>query len=164
MSNLKLKCDATLDYQHEAVASIVGLFAGLPLADAAFSLTSQSSSQLSFSELGVSNPVVDDLAAFEASTLSNLRAVQERNGIRMSDVLDGMNFSTEMETGTGKTYVYLRTLFEQRSSHLPRPDSERPIHSSRPCGGALASTMQRCLTTSKPNSRTGSAVVRFGIS
>ena len=30
----------------------------------------------------------------------------------MSDALDGFNFSVEMETGTGKTYVYLRTLFE----------------------------------------------------
>jgi type III restriction enzyme len=112
MSELKLKFDATLDFQRDAVASIVDLFAGLPLADAAFSLTSQSSSQLGFSELGVSNPVPDDIVAFEASTLSNLRGVQERNDIPMSDQLDGMHFSVEMETGTGKTYVYLRTLFE----------------------------------------------------
>ena len=112
MSELKLKFDATQEHQREAVASIVDLFAGLPLADAAFSLTSQSSSQFGFSELGVSNPIPDDLVAFESSTLVNLRAVQERSGIPMRDVLDGMSFSVEMETGTGKTYVYLRTLFE----------------------------------------------------
>lgn len=112
MNELKLKFDATLDYQRDAVASIVDLFAGLPLVSSSFSLTSQSSSQLGFSELGVPNPVPDDPVAFEAATLSNLRVVQERNGIPISDQLDGMNFSVEMETGTGKTYVYLRTLFE----------------------------------------------------
>ena len=29
-----------------------------------------------------------------------------------SEYLDGMNFTVEMETGTGKTYVYLRTIYE----------------------------------------------------
>src|SRR5438477_423654 len=112
MNELKLKFDASLDYQRDAIASIVDLFSGLPLADATFSLSSHSASQLEFSELGVSNPVPSDMAAFEALTLANLRAIQERNDIYKSDALDGMNFSVEMETGTGKTYVYLRTLFE----------------------------------------------------
>ena len=53
-----------------------------------------------------------DQDQFETATLTNLRPVQERNGIEMSGALDGLNFSVEMETGTGKTYVYLRTLFE----------------------------------------------------
>src|SRR5690606_33470465 len=30
----------------------------------------------------------------------------------VSEKLDGMHFSVEMETGTGKTYVYLRTIYE----------------------------------------------------
>ena len=49
--------------------------------------------------------------------LDNLRRVQERNGISTSDALDGMNFSVEMETGTGKTYVYLRTIFELHKTY-----------------------------------------------
>ncbi len=112
MAALKLKFDATLDYQRDAVASVVDLFTELPLASGEFSLTSQSISTLAFAELGVRNPVATDDAAFEVATLANLRTVQERNGTTISDVLDGMNFSVEMETGTGKTYVYLRTLFE----------------------------------------------------
>jgi type III restriction enzyme len=112
MAELKLKFDATLDYQRDAVASIIDLFVDLPLAGSTFSLTSGSPSQLRVAELGVSNPVPSDSESFEAATLMNLRAVQERNGIRQSDSLDGLNFSVEMETGTGKTYVYLRTLFE----------------------------------------------------
>jgi len=112
VSLLKLKFDSTLDFQQDAIASIVDLFADLPLQGSTFSLTSQSASQLGFSELGVSNPIPADLDAFEAATQGNLRAIQERNGIEMSTALDGFNFSVEMETGTGKTYVYLRTLFE----------------------------------------------------
>ncbi len=112
MTELKLKFDSTLEFQSDAIASVVGLFAGLPIADAQFSIASQSASQLAFSELGVSNPVADDRDEFAELTLSNLRSVQERNGIPMRDELDGMNFSIEMETGTGKTYVYLRSMFE----------------------------------------------------
>src|SRR5487761_1657030 len=117
MSELKLKFDSTLDYQRTAVASIVRLFSDLPLTDATFSLASGSASQSLFSELGVSNPVPDDTEAFKASVLANLRTVQEQNGIPMSDILDGMHFSVEMETGTGKTYVYLRTIFELNRSY-----------------------------------------------
>jgi len=112
VAELKLKFDSTLDYQSDAVASVIDLFAELPLSSSEFSLTSQSATTIAFTELGVGNPVATDEAAFQASTLANLRAVQERNGIAMSDALDGMNFSVEMETGTGKTYVYLRTIFE----------------------------------------------------
>ena len=39
-------------------------------------------------------------------------AVQQANGLAVSNQLDGMNFSVEMETGTGKTYVYLRAIYE----------------------------------------------------
>jgi restriction endonuclease len=112
LATLKLKFDSTLDYQRDAVSSIVDLLSDLPLRGSTFSLTSQSVNQLGLTELGVSNPIPSDQGEFETVTLTKLRAVQERNGIEMSETLDGLNFSLEMETGTGKTYVYLRTLFE----------------------------------------------------
>jgi type III restriction enzyme len=112
VAELKLKFDAALDYQGDAMAAVVDLFAELPLTSSEFSLTSESTSTLAFTELGVRNPTPSDAVAFAASTLANLRAIQERNDIAMSEALDGMHFSVEMETGTGKTYVYLRTIFE----------------------------------------------------
>lgn len=112
VSDLKLKFDSTLEYQAEAIGSVVDLFTGLPVTDAQFSLTSQSVSTLRLAELGVANPVPDDASAFEELMLENLRGVQERNGISRSEALDGSHFTVEMETGTGKTYVYLRTIFE----------------------------------------------------
>ena len=46
--------------------------------------------------------------------LDNLRAVQRRNGLKPSDELTGpgVNLSIEMETGTGKTYTYVKTMYE----------------------------------------------------
>ena len=48
----------------------------------------------------------------ESQILANLQKAQERNDIPVSEKLRGMHFSIEMETGTGKTYVYLRAIYE----------------------------------------------------
>ena len=44
--------------------------------------------------------------------LANLKDIQLRNGLPPTASLDSGDFTVEMETGTGKTYVYLRTIFE----------------------------------------------------
>ena len=45
-------------------------------------------------------------------TSTQCQAVQLRNGLAPSETLGSMDFTVEMETGTGKTYVYLRSIFE----------------------------------------------------
>ncbi|MFH1527415.1 MAG: DEAD/DEAH box helicase family protein, partial [Bacteroidota bacterium] len=46
----------------------------------------------------------------------NIQRIQKNNGLKISTndeiIINGWNFSVEMETGTGKTYVYLRTIYE----------------------------------------------------
>ena len=49
--------------------------------------------------------------------LSNLQEIQKRNNIKLTNDLHGMNFSIEMETGTGKTYVYLRSILELNKNY-----------------------------------------------
>ena len=49
--------------------------------------------------------------------LKNVHAVQEANDIEKMAALQGREFSIEMETGTGKTYVYLRTIFELNKAY-----------------------------------------------
>jgi len=44
--------------------------------------------------------------------LENLSEVQLQNGLAQDKILQSGDFTVEMETGTGKTYVYLRTIFE----------------------------------------------------
>ncbi len=105
---MKLQFDPNQDFQKQAIDAIVDVFEGQPLSssDLDFTLTEGS---LQFSENGVGNRIV----LTEEQVLKNLQEVQKSNGIKsVSEELDGMNFSIEMETGTGKTYVYLRTIYE----------------------------------------------------
>lgn len=48
----------------------------------------------------------------EADILKNVQALQKEQGLKTISKLDGLNFTTEMETGTGKTYVYTKTMYE----------------------------------------------------
>ena len=66
--------------------------------------------QLAYAEtdLGVGNR----LSLLDEKILHNLKDIQLRNGLLPSASLDSGDFTVEMETGTGKTYVYLRTIFE----------------------------------------------------
>ena len=106
---MKLKFDPSLEYQGHAIDAVVDIFDGQPLAQSSFEI-SQTTGGLGLvqTELAVGNAVT-----LEADKiLENVRAIQEQNEIEMVPELQGMDFSIEMETGTGKTYVYLRTIFE----------------------------------------------------
>src|SRR5260370_5115011 len=59
-------------------------------------------------DLGIGNR----LTLLDDEILANLGDIQLRNGLRPSSALASGDFTVEMETGTGKTYVYLRTVFE----------------------------------------------------
>ena len=56
--------------------------------------------------------VGNNLTLTDEQLLANTHAIQERNDIEKVKALQGRDFSIEMETGTGKTYVYLRSIFE----------------------------------------------------
>lgn len=101
-----LQFDPNQDYQRQAIKAVTDLFEGQPK-DADFQ------EELREGELqSMINGIKNRLVLTEEQLLSNLRAVQEANGLQLSNELDGMHFAIEMETGTGKTYVYLRTIYE----------------------------------------------------
>ncbi|WP_306120899.1 MULTISPECIES: DEAD/DEAH box helicase family protein, partial [unclassified Roseitalea] len=111
---MKLHFEDDLDYQQAAIESVVDLFQGQDINRTEFTVTyrPEDSAQGSFgiteSELGIGNR----LELLDDEILENLRAIQLRNGLRPSESLTSGDFTVEMETGTGKTYVYLRTIFE----------------------------------------------------
>lgn len=106
---MKLKFDPSLEHQLAAIDAVVRAFEGHPFAHpGASAFHSPGTDDLFQTELGIGNL----LFLSDEDILNNVRAVQEENDIEQVVALQGRDFSIEMETGTGKTYVYLRTIFE----------------------------------------------------
>ena len=99
-------------FQTAAVNAVTDLFAGQERSRATFSVMEEGQlpGQTRFgpAELGVGNVLrlTDDALA------ANMRAVQKRNLLPVTDSAASRQFCVEMETGTGKTYVYTKTIFE----------------------------------------------------
>lgn len=93
-----------LDYQQAAVQAVINLFDGQPNADLAFDLKMLNDVRF------IANAA---LQLSDEQLQQNLTAQQTATQISPSFLAEqGKHFSIEMETGTGKTYVYLRTIFE----------------------------------------------------
>jgi type III restriction enzyme len=125
---MKLKFDKNQSYQLEAIQSVIDLFEGQPLnrSDFEFSASGDANGSVAFTETGIGNKLV--LSKIEL--LNNLVTVQTGNRLRPDEISKSLtllrynepdgttvettfpNYSIEMETGTGKTYVYLRSVYE----------------------------------------------------
>ncbi|MGB3424150.1 MAG: DEAD/DEAH box helicase family protein [Castellaniella sp.] len=116
---MKLHFEPDLDYQMQAIEAVCDLFRGQEICRTEFTVTvkapaadapagQQMTLGVAESDLGVGN----HLALSDEALFKNLNSVQLRNGLPPSPSLASGDFTVEMETGTGKTYVYLRTIFE----------------------------------------------------
>ena len=127
---MELRFDATQEHQLAAIEAACGLFEGQP----------HVRSELSIFDKDAFPAIANRLDLSEGMLLGNLQSVQGRTGIEPDNQLEIIseslpdlgddvadfdslenaggtpvqfpNFSIEMETGTGKTYVYLRTVME----------------------------------------------------
>lgn len=109
---MKLHFEPDLDYQQQAVKAVCDLFRGQESCRTEFTVALQATTpdgpSLDLASQGVGNR----LTLSDELILRNLNEIQLRNGLPPSSVLSSGDFTVEMETGTGKTYVYLRTIFE----------------------------------------------------
>ena len=96
------------DFQTAAVNAVCTLFEGQRRTTATFGMEQSGNQTVLQTEYGVGNA----LQISSSELLSNMQAVQKRNNLPKTDNLVGNQFSIEMETGTGKTYVYTKTIFE----------------------------------------------------
>lgn len=119
------------DYQLQAVQSVVDTFKGQPMNKSLFEIASFKDSinqSLFYSEKGIGNKCYLD----ENDLLKNIQKIQKENNIEISSALEKStyikkhkdakidetkvesypNLSIEMETGTGKTYTFIRTIYE----------------------------------------------------
>lgn len=114
---MKFKFDPNQAYQVQAIEAAVDILLGQPRIEAAVPF-----------QLGTLSAVANRLDLTETDLLKNVQRVQAHNHITPDQALKYIeaeietasgshtvrfpNFSIEMETGTGKTYVYLRTILE----------------------------------------------------
>ena len=127
---LKFQFDATQQHQLDAVAAVADIFKGQQRKSVQYSV------MVGGEEVGMlpgldqfGGNVGNVLGITEAEMRANVREVQARNQIAdaeantelanwvIDDPVNGLpracpHFTVEMETGTGKTYVYLRTIME----------------------------------------------------
>lgn len=111
------------DYQKRAVDAVVKVFDGQPLAKSDFALTGQNGSVTYAADGSIGN----GLKLSDEQVLANVQAVQKTNGLLESadlvasvsdargadkEVFCPLNFTIEMETGTGKTYTFINTMYE----------------------------------------------------
>lgn len=94
-------------FQTDAVNAVADLFAGQEKNSTTFDIIEER--QMSYDkEFGTGNSLDIDTAQM----LKNMQSIQRRNKLPLTSDLQGRNFCIEMETGTGKTYVYTKTIFE----------------------------------------------------
>lgn len=109
---MKIQFESQLEYQNHAINSIVNIFEGQEICQSNFTVTGINDNLLTYqNDLGIGNR----LELLDDEILSNVQNIQLKNGLPQTKNLKDiktMDFSVEMETGTGKTYVYLKTIFE----------------------------------------------------
>ena len=105
-NKITFQFDDNLDYQVQAVKSTVELFRGLSRSVDGIYRPDR------IRKTGEGDPVRNHGIVTGRRLLENLRKVQLDNELFADNELFDNNFTIEMETGTGKTYVYLRTILE----------------------------------------------------
>lgn len=118
---IKLRFESSQSHQLSGVKAITDLFEGQPLAKGESEISfSMEGASIALTEKGIGN----NLIISDEQILKNVQTVQKRNGIVLSESLipsytedkqtefTRYNFTIEMETGTGKTYTYLRSIYE----------------------------------------------------
>ena len=109
---MKIQFESQLEYQNHAINSIVNIFEGQEICQSNFTVTGINDNLLTYqNDLGIGNR----LELLDDEIVSNVQNIQLKNGLPQTKGVKDiktMDFSVEMETGTGKTYVYLKTIFE----------------------------------------------------
>ena len=105
------------EFQSDAVNAIADIFQGSEIKKSDFTIDKSKELEKQGLDLrgeGISydRGFANKLSLDDFDLLKNVREIQERNNILKSDKIQGRNFSVEMETGTGKTYVYTKTILE----------------------------------------------------
>ena len=106
---MKLQFDR-LQYQQDAIDSVIRVFEGHTIRQSNFTIADSFGQGKLINEHGVANRIVYN----PERMLSNVQQIQIDNNLPLSDKLTTPfpQFNIEMETGTGKTFVYLKSILD----------------------------------------------------
>ncbi|CAK3803651.1 type III restriction enzyme [Vibrio crassostreae] len=114
MSKMKIHFNPDLLHQNEAIKAVVGVFEGQETFQSNFSVSNSVQADMFEKNDGIG--VGNAIKLLDEELYENTRNVQLVNGLPQTETPSGklpsLDFTIEMETGTGKTYVYLRSAFE----------------------------------------------------
>ena len=100
-------------FQVEAARNVVRAFQGQPYHDSVDYIMDRGKSQQieAFKTMGFGNA---PLTLNRGDIRENVRTIQMEQGLKPIDHLEGegIHLTIEMETGTGKTYTYIKTMYE----------------------------------------------------
>ncbi len=111
---MKIKFYPDLTHQKDAINAVVGVFKGQETFQSNFSVSNAVQGDMFEKNDGIG--VANAIKLLPEELYENTRNVQLVNGLPQTEnnkqKLPSLDFTIEMETGTGKTYVYLRSAFE----------------------------------------------------
>lgn len=100
-------------FQKDAARAVVDVFSDQPLLTSTYMIDSGDGRETLLDDFtGWRNePIIPGLT--DSKILENINTIQKENNIKVSEKLEGRyNLTIEMETGVGKTYTYIKTMYE----------------------------------------------------
>lgn len=114
---VKFQFEAHLEHQDEAINSVINIFKGIKTKNGVFSIRRNNQHSLLNINQGISNTILNDDWQRDIA-LENIKKIQEKNKLPISNTIENIpTFDIEMETGTGKTYVFLKTILELNQAY-----------------------------------------------
>lgn len=104
-----------LNYQTDAINAVLSVFEGQQIRKSEFTIADQAAQGKFFGEKGIGNKI--DISI--SKLLQNIQQNQINQGIPIAKEIVGSfpQFNIEMETGTGKTFVYLKSILEMNKQY-----------------------------------------------
>ncbi|PFC54124.1 MULTISPECIES: DEAD/DEAH box helicase family protein [Bacillus cereus group] len=111
---MKIQFDE-LSYQQDAINSVIRVFEGHQIRQSNFTISDNDLQGKFFGDKGVGNRIIQQ----PHKMLENVQQIQIDSGIPISEHISAPfpQFNIEMETGTGKTFVYLKSILELNRSY-----------------------------------------------
>ena len=107
-------------FQADAAKAVVDVFAGQPYLTPTYMMDRGSETRLTDTDEEFTGWANQKLipALTDDMILERIRKIQRANQIKPSDKLEGRyNLTIEMETGVGKTYTYIKTMYELNKAY-----------------------------------------------